>query len=141
VAAGIPELTNWRMNRVVVDTSVVSYLLKEHSLAGSYRELLRGYTLGLSFMSLGELYRWPLERGWGRQKLAAMREHLVGYIVLDSDDDICLQWAWIMAQKGRPVSVQDAWIAATALRYDCPVVTHNVRQFRYIEGLTVLSVP
>lgn len=141
MAARRPELSKRPLSRVVVDTSVVSYLLKEHSLAGPYLELLRGRILGLSFMSLGELYRWPLERAWGPQKLEALREHLVGYVVLDSDADICRQWARIMSRKGRPVSIQDAWIAATAIRYDCPVVTHNVREFSSIEGLTVLTVP
>ncbi len=140
MAAGRAELSKRRLSRVVVDTSVVSYLLKEHSLAEPYMELLRGRILGLSFMSLAELYRWPLERAWGQQKLEAMREHLVGYVVLDSDAEICRQWARIMARKGRPVSIQDAWIAATAMRYDCPVVTHNAREFSSIEGLAVLTV-
>jgi predicted nucleic acid-binding protein len=32
---------------------------------------------------------------------------------------------------------QDAWIAATALYLDAPLVTNNVRHFRYVEGLRV----
>ncbi len=54
--------------RVVVDTSVVSYLLKSHSLAPWYSDLLRGRLVGLSFMSLAEFYRWPLERERRRQE-------------------------------------------------------------------------
>jgi len=41
---------------VVVDTSVVSYILKKHSLAPSYWEILKGHLLGISFMTVAELY-------------------------------------------------------------------------------------
>jgi hypothetical protein len=43
-------------NRRIVDTCVVSYILKNHSLAQQYRSLLEGKTIGLSFMSIAELY-------------------------------------------------------------------------------------
>lgn len=67
---------------VVVDTSVVSYLFKEHSLAPSYREHLKDRYLTISFMTLAELYRWPFERGWGETKLRTLRLHLESYVVL-----------------------------------------------------------
>jgi predicted nucleic acid-binding protein len=140
MAAGGVELARRRMSRVVVDTSVVSYLLKEHSLAAPYRTLLRGYIMGLSFMTLAELYRWPLQRGWGKRRLHELAEHLVGYVALDSDTETCRLWARIMSQKGSPRSIPDAWIAATALRYGCPLVTHNPRHFLPIDGLSVLTL-
>lgn len=74
--------------RVVIDTSVVSYLLKGHTLAPWYSDLLGGRLVVLSFMSLAELYRWPLERGWGEQRFLELREHLVRYIVLFPDDGL-----------------------------------------------------
>ena len=33
----------------------------------------------------------------------------------------------------------DAWIAATALSLDCPLVTQNARHFADIPGLAVIS--
>ena len=124
---------------VVVDTSVVSYLLKSHSLAPWYSDLLRGRLVGLSFMSLAELYRWPLERRWGERKLLELREHLFRYVVLFPDDATCREWARIMARKGKPIEVGDAWIAAIAVQHRCPLVTHNPRHFQNIVGLEVLS--
>jgi tRNA(fMet)-specific endonuclease VapC len=41
--------------------------------------------------------------------------------------------------KGRPVDPSDAWIAATAIRYNLPLVTHNRRHFDGITGLQVIS--
>jgi tRNA(fMet)-specific endonuclease VapC len=127
--------------RVVVDTSVVSYLLKDHSQAPWYANLLRGRLVGLSFMTLAELYRWPLERDWGETRFLELREHLVRYIVLFPDDTTCREWARIMARKGKPIEVDDAWIAATAVQHRCPLVTHNPRHFQNIGGLEVLTAP
>ena len=39
----------------------------------------------------------------------------------------------------RPISPQDAWIAATALRYQIPLVTHNAADFDAVEGLTIIT--
>jgi tRNA(fMet)-specific endonuclease VapC len=126
---------------LVVDTSVVSYLFKNHSLAPQYRDVLEGKLLGISFMSLGELYRWPLERNWGDVRIKALQRHLHSYVVLPSDESVCWAWARIMAQKGRPTDSADAWIAATALRHASPLVTHNTKHFRHIQGLELLTVP
>jgi tRNA(fMet)-specific endonuclease VapC len=42
-------------------------------------------------------------------------------------------------RQGRPLQAADAWIAATALIQDIPLVTHNRRHYDGIRGLTVLS--
>ena len=39
-----------------------------------------------------------------------------------------------------PSSVQDAWIAATALRHSCPLLTHNGADFEDIANQTVITV-
>ena len=129
------------VSHVVVDTSVVSYLLKQHSLAASYQKLLGGKLLGISFMTVAELYRWPLERNWGAPRIESLLAHLRAYVVLPQDDALCWEWARIMARKGRPVSSSDAWIAATAIRHAAPLITHNVRHFQGIDNLAVLSIP
>jgi len=127
------------VNRVVVDTSVVSYLLKKHSLAARYWDHLEGRFLGISFMTVAELYRWPLVRGWGAKKVAELREHLRSYVVLPYDDAMSWEWARLMSRKGRPMDHPDAWIAATALRYEAPLVTHNAQHFEGIEGLRIIT--
>lgn len=38
-----------------------------------------------------------------------------------------------------PISAADAWIAATALLYGVPLVTHNRKDFEGIDGLVVIS--
>lgn len=129
------------MEGLVVDTSVVSYLLKGHSLAPRYWEHLKGKLLGISFMSVAELYRWPLTRNWGEPRIAALREHLRSYVVLPYDDTMSWEWARIMSKKGHPIFIADAWIAATAVRHELPLVTHNPRHFQSVDRLEIVTVP
>jgi tRNA(fMet)-specific endonuclease VapC len=127
---------------VVVDTDVVSFLFKGDTRAEAYRQCLQGKTLAISFMTVAELYQWAYVRGWGEQKLARLEERLHSYVVVPYDHKLCKRWAQICAERqrlGRPISVQDAWIAATALCYGCPLVTHNHGDFTDIVGLTVVS--
>lgn len=126
--------------RVVVDTSVVSYLLKKHPLARHYWPFLEGRYIGISFMTVAELYRWPLERNWGERRLSMLMDHLADYVILPHNDAINWEWARIKSMKGRPISDSDAWIAATAICYDTPLVTHNARHFLHLNGLEVLTV-
>jgi predicted nucleic acid-binding protein len=38
-----------------------------------------------------------------------------------------------------PISYDDYWIAACALKYDCPVLTHDFNHFSRIKGLKLLG--
>lgn len=128
------------MNRVVVDTSVVSYIIKKHSLASAYWEVLKGHLLGVSFMTVAELYCWPFQRNWSDRRIVELRQHLAGYTFLRHTDAVSWEWAKIKCKRGRPITDSDAWIAATAVFYGAPLVTHNPRHFRHVDGLEVLTV-
>ncbi len=125
------------MPPVVVDTCVLSALFKGGPLAASYRPHVSGRRLVISFMTLAELYRWPLERGWGKRR----RGNLEAFVdrrcvVYPFNRALCRQWAVTNDQarrNGRPIQVADAWIAATALLHGIPLVTHNRRHFEVLE--------
>jgi tRNA(fMet)-specific endonuclease VapC len=131
------------MNGVVVlDTDVASFLFKGDTRAEAYRPHLRGKTLALSFMTVAELYQWALVRQWGERQLARLNAQLAAYVIVPYDKELCWQWATICAERqrlGHPISVQDAWIAATAVQHGCPLVTHNRNDFAHITGLVVIS--
>jgi len=62
------------------------------------------------------------------------------HTILPYNEDICDRFGWIRCQRrNKPISVPDALIAATALVYDLPLMTHNVRDFDGIEGLNVMT--
>jgi tRNA(fMet)-specific endonuclease VapC len=127
---------------VVLDTDIVSYLYKRDTRAELYRQHLNDPPFVISFMSLAELRRWTLERTWGERRRQELEEYLSRYFVIHSEDQICARWAEAMhgaRANGRPIAASDAWIAATALVLDAPLVTHNGRHYSGIDGLRVIS--
>jgi predicted nucleic acid-binding protein len=71
-----------------------------------------------------------------------LRAHLKNFVLDPVDESVCLNWARVMddaKRRGRPVSTADAWVAAAALAYGVPLVTHNRDDFSAVEGLTVIS--
>jgi tRNA(fMet)-specific endonuclease VapC len=127
---------------VVVDTCVVSFLLKNDTRAELYRPHLDVDTKVISFMTLAELYRWSVESDWGERRQAELEDDLGNYVVYGVNQALCRKWAETVDQArrgGHPIDVDDAWIAATALLYDYPLVSNNRRDFQHISGLMLLS--
>lgn len=67
--------------RVVVDTDVISIVLKGHSSAAKYAALLDGKQPIVSFMTIAELKKWALKRQWGAKRIAWLDQHLQQMIV------------------------------------------------------------
>jgi predicted nucleic acid-binding protein len=66
------------MSRLVVDTDVVSFLFKNHSIAKLYDSELLGHTLVLSFMTVAELDRWAIQSAQLGRSTAHLAESLPG---------------------------------------------------------------
>ena len=127
---------------LLVDTNIVSYAFKGDDRILLYREILEGKQLAISFMTVAELFQWTAVRNWGERRIKQLEAALRNYLHLPSDIEMCRLWGQVRAQcraGGRPISPQDAWIGATALRYELPVVTHNSDDFKAIEGLMILT--
>ncbi len=93
-------------------------------------------------MTLAELRRWTRERNWGAARRQALETYLTRYVIVYANDDLCEHRAAATdsaRRNGRPIAVADAWIAATALLHDVPLVTHNRSHFVGVNGLTVIS--
>lgn len=132
------------MNAAIVDTDVVSMLFKGDSRAQRYRDHISGRLLGISFMTLAELQRWQLERQWGPFRRVELTEYLTRYVVLPASREICAKWAdvsWQARRKGRPIQTADAWIAASALHYQVPLISHNAGDYAAVDDLQVICEP
>ncbi len=128
------------MSTLLLDTDVFSFLFKDHFFAELYRPHLKGHTLAISFMTLAELYQGAYRAGWGRRLLEKLESQIATYIVLASSNEISKRWAEVrFIRRQQPISVGDAWIAATALEYGCPLVTHNSKDFHSISGLMIVT--
>jgi tRNA(fMet)-specific endonuclease VapC len=129
------------VNAAIVDTDVVSMLFKGDTRAIAYRRHVTGRLLGISFMTLAELQRWALERGWGASRKMELAQHLTHYTVLPASRELCLQWAAVSfnaKKKGRPIQTADAWIAASALYYQVPLITNNRSDYSAVDGLVLV---
>lgn len=128
------------MSILLVDTDVVSFIFKQDSRTADYAPLLQGNRLALSFMTVAELFQWAAVRNWGTARIERLEQSLINYLIIPVDIELCRCWGNLRAERqaiGKPISVQDAWIAATALRHNLPLVTHNARDFAGISGLEV----
>ena len=129
------------MSLVLIDTDIASFLFKGSDYAEPYMPLLSGHELALSFMTVAELLQWAILRHWGDLRLAQLEQYLSNYIIIPIDWALCREWAQTRVARqhaGRVISPQDAWIAATALRHDLPLATHNVKDFLEIPNLRLI---
>lgn len=128
---------------VLLDTNIVSYLFKGDSRAKGYAPYLQGQQLAISFMTVAELYQWAAVRQWGQYRFNQLEQALkASYIILAFDIALCRQWGLVRATlrtRGKPISPEDAWIAATALQYKLPLVTHNPKDFEDIADLKIIT--
>jgi tRNA(fMet)-specific endonuclease VapC len=131
------------MRSIVVDTNVVSYVLRHDSRRDLYANDLRGNRLCVSFVTVAELRRWALGKNWGQRRVAELDQSLRNYVVLGFDDATAWRWAEVATNETRAGRNRhdrgDWWIAACALRHGLPLVTHNPRDFAGISGLEVIT--
>lgn len=128
--------------RVVVDTDVISFLFKADTRADLYRPHLDGRLVVISFMTLAELDQWALLRNRGEQRKQALEAYIARFTVTPYDRERCRLWAATSVEArrpGRPLQTADAWIAATAMLYGVPLVTHNPGDFGGLPGLLLIS--
>jgi predicted nucleic acid-binding protein len=129
-------------NVIVVDTNVISYIFKRDTRGTLYTPHIVGRLAMIAAQTLAELEAMPLKNGWGQRRHAELRARIKEFAFAAADENVCLRWAEVQANAkriGRPISIADTWIAATALRYDAPLVTHNPSDFYNVPGLTVIT--
>ena len=130
------------MLTVLLDTNIVSYLFKRDSRVALYAPHLLNRELAIAMMTVAELLQWAALRNWSELRIRQLELSMERYTILPVDIALCRHWADVRAARSRtglPISPQDAWIAATALRYDLALVTHNPADYHAIPGLTIIS--
>jgi predicted nucleic acid-binding protein len=127
---------------VVLDTNVVSYLMKGGALAEAYAPYGQGKLLAISFINVGELYFGAEHANWGEARRKNLETILRNYLVIPYDHEIARCYGRLVAERkrnGRPIALNDAWIAACAVRHAAPLVTHNADDFEGITSLAILT--
>ncbi|HEX8396634.1 MAG TPA: PIN domain-containing protein [Pyrinomonadaceae bacterium] len=126
----------------VIDTNVFSYFLKEDTRADLYLPHITNQFLIVSFMTVAEIEVWALRANWGIKRNAKFEKTLRRYFVQGASRQVYRLWAKVIDEgrkSGANIEQADAWIAATALYFNIPLVTHNRTDFQSVNGLQVIS--
>lgn len=128
--------------RVIVDTNVVSYLMKAGSLSERYRPHVEGRLAAIAFVTVGEMYFGAEKAGWGVRRRQALETALRNFIVVPYDHEIARCYGRLVAEcqrEGRSIAPNDAWIAACAVRHGVALVTHNAKDFEGVAALRLIT--
>jgi tRNA(fMet)-specific endonuclease VapC len=126
----------------VVDTDVISLVFKRDTRAEKYLPFLTAPNLLVSFMTEAELERWILQARWGTERVSRFRAYMRRFVSVPTSRDLIVKWAEVMvaaSASGRRMESADAWIAATALLYDAPLIPNNPRDYAGATGLKLLT--
>ena len=116
-----------------------------HQREGIVRRIeeLRSAGLGLSIVSVAELYEGAFYSTDSQAEMLSLRNFLADIEIIHLDEAICQIFA---RQRGRLraagnlISDMDILIGATALRYNLTLLSNNRRHFERLEGLNIISV-
>jgi predicted nucleic acid-binding protein len=128
---------------VVLDTDVASRILRQR-LTGPLAVRLVGVQWCVTFVTVGELWKWAEIRAWGPDRRDELARWLGERLVLPSANAVSRRWGVLSAsaqKRGRPGAVNDTWIAAACLVRGLPLATLNRKDFEDFaehDGLVLL---
>ena len=121
---------------------VVNYKNGVPSAVGAL-DALRPQGVGISIVSLAELYEGVFHSRDTEGEARALRNFLLDVEVVHLDDEICRifgEQRGRLRAEGNIIGDMDILIGATAIRYNLTLLTNNVRHFSRLEGLDIVSV-
>ena len=127
----------------LVDTDwVIDYLNGIQAVSQRFDEL-RSQGIGLSIVSLAELYEGILGADDPKADESALLDFLADIDVLAVDLTVCRIFAEErrrLRATGTLISDFDLLIGATAIRHSLTLLTNNRRHFARLRGLPIVSV-
>ncbi|RLE40014.1 hypothetical protein DRZ77_03190 [Candidatus Woesearchaeota archaeon] len=127
----------------LIDTDWVIDYLNDKEPVASKVEKLREKGIGVSIITLAELYEGVY---YSRNPEASERKllgFLSGVAILGIDEGICKTFGkerGKLRKRGLLIGDFDLLIASTSLYYGIPLCTNNRRHYERIEGLSIISL-
>ena len=118
----------------LVDTNIASaYFRREKMIVQRMTEI----DYFVSFVVIGELYRWAFISNRKAERLAGIRNFARLSTVLTINESTSERFGIIAAdleQRGIPIPINDIWIAAQAIQYDLVLATRE-QHFQHVSDL------
>lgn len=129
--------------RYLVDTDWVIHYLNGHQRIIDRLDAAQQEGVGISMISLAELYEGVYYSRDPEGNAAALQDFLAGITALGIDDQTCRlfgQERGRLRKGGKSIADFDLIIGTTALQHDLTLFTNNSRHFSRIEGLRLESI-
>ena len=129
--------------RYLVDTDWVIDYQHERPRTVNRLDALLPQGVGLSIVSLAELYEGHLSSADPQAQERALLSFLAGVRVVPLDADVCRLFARERRRlrvEGNLISDLDLLIGCTALRHGLTLLSNNRRHFERLQGLNIISV-
>ncbi len=124
-------------NRFLLDTNIVIAIFAEETLVR--QKMREAEAIFVPSIAIGELYYGAYKSGRVAANLARILEFMETNTVLVCDEvtaDYYGQVINMLQRKGRPIPINDAWIAAVAMQHKLTLVSRDIH-FQEINGLLV----
>jgi len=126
----------------LVDTDwAIDYLNDKEPVASKIEELQKE-GIGLSIVSLAELYEGVYHSRDPEAAEGRLLAFLRGVAILGIDEEICRTFGkerGRLRKKGLLIGDLDLLIGSTSLHYEIPLCTDNRKHYERIEGLKIIS--
>ena len=129
----------------LLDTNILIYLIKQRPprVAERINQLPGSDQLAMSFVTWAEL----LQGAAGSERRVVVERQLDALarqveVIYPQDACICSHYAeqaTALRRAGTPIGANDLWIASHALALGATLVTHNLREFSRVNGLTLVD--
>jgi tRNA(fMet)-specific endonuclease VapC len=129
------------MTKYLLDTNICVYLIKQKppQVFARFQSLAIG-EVSISSITLAEL-EYGVKKSQAQQKnKQALEEFILPLVVIPFDKVAASYYGDLRAsleRQGTPIGPLDLMIAAHALSLKTTLVTHNVREFARVAGLTI----
>lgn len=137
-------MVDQRFADVVIDTDVASLIQKSRTPPWVNHYLI-GARVWLTFVTVGELWKWAEVRSWGKRNRDELEAWIGRRPIVPCDEAVARRWGALSAaarRRGRPRPQNDTWVAASCVRHGLPLVTLNTKDFSDFatyDGLVLLG--
>ncbi|MFT4152354.1 type II toxin-antitoxin system tRNA(fMet)-specific endonuclease VapC [Parafilimonas sp.] len=125
----------------LLDTNICIYIIKKKpvSVFKKFEAILPG-EIGISSITLAELYYGAIKSSNQQKNLAALNQFLTPLSIYNFDYASCMEYGSIrtdLEKKETPIGALDTLIAAHAKSLNLILVTNNEKEFNRVDGLTI----